>query len=88
MDCRICQTFTASPAEPGDLPEELAAHYVAFIAVTLEDTPHFRHPSYLLYILHLQSLLKSTIWLYFEVQAWVFISNSADSEQFHEISST
>jgi hypothetical protein len=24
MDCRICQTFTASPAEPGDLPEELA----------------------------------------------------------------
>ena len=23
MDCRICQTFTASPAEPGDLPEEL-----------------------------------------------------------------
>ena len=25
MDCRICQTFTASPAEPGDLPEELAA---------------------------------------------------------------
>jgi hypothetical protein len=24
MDCRICQTFTASPAEPGDLPKESA----------------------------------------------------------------
>jgi hypothetical protein len=33
MDCRICQTFTASPAEPGDLPEELEAVRLAAVPI-------------------------------------------------------
>ncbi len=37
MDSRICQTFTVSPAEPGDYPLYL---FVALAAPMVETEPH------------------------------------------------